>query len=105
MDKNFYSFLGICMKAGKLKTGEENCEKLLRSGSAKLVLLADDSSENTRKKFEQKAFYYKVPLAYAGDRDELSKAVGKVNRAVYAVIDDGFAKSILKRLEDGQQNT
>lgn len=46
------SRLGLATRAGKLISGEEIVLKAIRSGEAKLVLLAGDASDNTRKKFQ-----------------------------------------------------
>ena len=45
------NLLGLCKKAGKTGSGEFQCEEAIRSGRARLVLLAADASENTRKRF------------------------------------------------------
>jgi ribosomal protein L7Ae-like RNA K-turn-binding protein len=105
MDRDFYFMLSLSMKAGKLKSGEEACEELIRSGKAKLVLLADDSSENTKNKFKNKTSFYNVPLAFAGSRERLGKATGKANRVVFVVLDEGFAANLMKRLEDKPPKT
>lgn len=40
----------MAMRAGKLVTGDETVLKAVRSGKAKLVLVAGDASDNTKKK-------------------------------------------------------
>jgi len=89
------------MKAGRLKTGDYACEKALRIGVAKLIILASDSSDNTKKKFINKAHHYKTPVYIYCCIADLSRCAGVVNRAVFAVADSGFAASIEKRLRDG----
>ena len=101
MDKKVASLLSLCMRARKLVAGESACEAAIRSGDAKLILIAEDASENTRKKFSNRAFYYKVPVVFYGHREEISKAIGKENRVILAVIDSGFVGGILKNLEVG----
>lgn len=85
------SRLGLAMRAGKLVSGEEIVLKAIRSGEAKLVLLAGDASENTGKKFADKCSSYKIPLLIGYTRFELGAAVGKPERVVFAVTDRGFA--------------
>ena len=101
MERKTASLLSLCMKARKLAVGEQACEKALRSGDARLVLIAEDASEGTKKKFVNKAFYYNVPVVFCGSRDEISKAIGKENRVVVAVTDSGFAGGLLKNMEVG----
>ena len=85
------SLLSLSAKAGFLRTGEETAEKLLRNGGAELVIIAGDASDNTKKKFVNKCFFYDRPVRVFGDRAVLSKCVGKNNRTVFAVTDGGFA--------------
>jgi len=49
------SRLGLAMRAGKLVTGDEAVMKAVRSGEAKLVVLARDASENTGKNLRTNA--------------------------------------------------
>ena len=95
MDRRIASLLSLCARAGMLRTGEESAEKLLRSDDAELVIIAEDASDNTKKKFVNKCFYYQKPVLVFGDRAELSRCVGKTNRTVYVVTDGGFAQRLI----------
>lgn len=88
------SRLGLAMRAGKLVTGEETVLKAIRGGEAKLVVLAQDASDNTGKKLADKCGSYKVPLVVGFTRYELGWAVGKPERVMFAVTDQGFANMI-----------
>ena len=46
-----YSMLGLAMKAGKVVSGEFAVDKSIKDGSAWLVIIASDASDNTTKKF------------------------------------------------------
>lgn len=85
------SRLGLAMRAGKLASGEEIVLKAIRSGEAKLVLLAEDASGNTRKKIADKCSSYGIPLLIGFTRHELGAAVGKPERVIFAVTEQGFA--------------
>ena len=87
-----FSYLGLSMRAGKLVTGDEGVMNSLRSGKAKLVILAEDASANTHKKYRDKCSYYGVPLIVAGTRSELGASIGKAERVVLSVCDSGFAR-------------
>jgi len=100
MDRQISSVLSLCMKAGMLKTGDFASEKALRAKEAALILLAADASDNTKKKYVNKAHYYKIPVYIVGCIADLSHTMGVVNRAVFAVTDRGFAANIEKRLRD-----
>jgi ribosomal protein L7Ae-like RNA K-turn-binding protein len=93
------SLLSLAMKAGKMQTGETAVEKGLQNGTALLVLVATDASDNTKKKFTNKCFYYKKPILITGTKESLSRCVGKNNRSVFTVTDAHFAKGIQSIIE------
>ncbi|WP_442600905.1 YlxQ family RNA-binding protein [Paenibacillus sp. KN14-4R] len=94
MNHKFYNNLGLAMRARKLATGDEIVLKAVRSGEAKLVIMAEDASENTKKKFQDKCSSYNVPLLITGTRGELGESIGKEARVLIAVLDAGFAKML-----------
>ncbi|MFC3746336.1 L7Ae/L30e/S12e/Gadd45 family ribosomal protein [Paenibacillus sp. GCM10012306] len=94
------SYLGLAMRAGKLVTGDEIVLKAVRSSEAKLVVVAGDASENTKKKFRDKCGTYDIPLVIAFHRDILGASIGKDQRVVLAITDKGFAEMISKQLGD-----
>jgi ribosomal protein L7Ae-like RNA K-turn-binding protein len=100
MDKKVLSYLGLAKKAGKVVTGEESCEKCIAGGTAVLVLVASDASDNTKKKFTNKALFYEVSLFIVSDRDELSKAIGMENRPTITVTDKGLGERIKSLLSE-----
>lgn len=91
------SYIGLAMRAGKLVSGDEIVLKAIRSSEAKLVIVAGNASENTRKKFRDKCKSYNVPLMIGFDRDTLGSAMGKPERIVLAVTDPGFVNMISKQ--------
>lgn len=101
---NVLRMVGIATKAGKVASGEFMTENAVKSGIASLVIVAEDASENTKKKFQNMCEFYEVPIYFYGDKDTLGHAMGKQFRASLAVTDGGFAKGIMKHL-DIEQNT
>ncbi|MGJ7921022.1 YlxQ family RNA-binding protein [Neobacillus sp. LXY-4] len=99
MNTQWMSLLGLANRARKIISGEELSVKEIRSGKAKLVLLAADSSANTTKKITDKCKSYHVPLKIIDNRYLLGKSIGKDARVVVAVLDDGFAKKLLTLLD------
>ncbi|WLD95195.1 YlxQ family RNA-binding protein [Alkalihalobacillus sp. AL-G] len=99
MRSSWTSLLGLANRAGKCISGEELVIKEIRHNRAKIVLLAEDASANTRKKVIDKCTYYQIPYYFVPNRLELGKAIGKEQRVTVAVIDNGFAKK-LKTLVD-----
>ena len=93
------SMVGLATKAGKTKSGEFQTENAVKDGIAQLVIVASDASDNTKKKFQNMCDFYKVPIYFYGDKDTLGHAMGKQFRASLAILDEGFAKGILKELK------
>lgn len=92
MNRKVNGLLGMAMRARKLSMGDAIIEEI-RKKKAKLVVIAEDASENTKKKITDKCHYYGVDYVYMNG-DELNQAIGEYNRAAVAVMEEGFAKSI-----------
>lgn len=93
------SLLGLATKAGKVASGEFSTEKSVKTGKCFLVLVADDASQNTRKKFQNMCDFYEVPIYFIANKEELGRFCGKEFRASLAVQDENFAKAMLKELQ------
>ena len=90
------SLISLATKAGRCASGEFLTESETKSGRAGLVVVAEDASENTKKKFRDMCEFYDVPIIFYSDKD----AMGKQFRASLAILDEGFAKGILKALKE-----
>ena len=99
MDK-VLSMIGFATKAGKTASGEFSVEKAVKTGKAKLVILADDASKSTIERFKNKCEFYKVPCIIYGTKEELGSMTGKIIRASVAVTDTGFSNAILNKLKE-----
>ncbi len=97
-----YSMIGLAMKAGRIASGEFSVERAVKAGKAALVIVSEEASENTKKKFRNMCTYYGVPLYFLGEKEMLGRAIGKEFRASLAVTDSGFAKAIEKNLIEPQ---
>lgn len=102
-EEKILNLLGLAKRAGKLSTGEALVIDEIRKQKAKLVFIASDASENTRKKVSDKSSTYKVPYLNRFTHEQLSHAIGQ-NRKVIAVMDNGFAKRIkeLSKILEGE---
>lgn len=95
MTQGFYAMLGLCMRAGKLATGEDACVKAIRAGTAKLAILDGSASQNTRKALSDACAYRSVPLLIT-EEGRFGDAIGKPGRKTGVTADEGFAKAIRK---------
>ena len=93
------SLIGLATKAGKTVSGEFSTEKSVKTGKGLLVIVAEDASENTKKKFRNMCSFYEVPIFFFSDKESLGRAMGKEYRACLAVQDENFAKAIVRAIE------
>lgn len=93
------SLLGLAMRGRNLVSGEFQTLEAVKSGTAVLVIIAEDASANTRKLFTDKCKYYEVPVREFGTKEELGRAIGKDLRSSLAVCDTGLAEAIARQLE------
>lgn len=94
-----YSFLGLATKAGRLIAGEETCERAVKSGRTYLVIVSDDASENTKKRFSAICGSRNIALRYFGMKEMLGRYTGKGIRSVIAVTDKGFARRLQELID------
>ena len=92
------SLIGLATKAGKTVSGEFSTEKAVKSGTACLVLVSEEASDNTKKKFQNMCTWYEVPIYFYGTKENLGAAMGKEFRASLAVTDPGLSDAIVKQL-------
>ena len=97
-----FSMIGMAMKAGKVVSGEFATEKAVKTGKAWMVIVSEAASENTKKMFRNMCTFYEVPMYVYGTKEDLGHSMGKEFRASLAVTDEGFAKSIKKRLNEAE---
>jgi len=83
--------LGLSMRAGKCIAGDFACEKALKSGKAKLILVEEIASDNTKTRYSEWCKTRNVPYLVI---DGVSNAVGKPGRMIFAISDMGFVKMI-----------
>lgn len=95
-----YSLLGIAMRGRNIVSGESGTQDAVRSGTAFLVIVAEDASDNTKKLFSNKCSFYEVPYFVYGTKEKLGGAMGKDLRSSLAVTDEGIARAVIKQLEE-----
>lgn len=98
------SMLGLAARAGKIASGEFSTEKAVKSQRAFLVVVSVEASENTKKMFRNMCVFYQVPMYLYAPKEALGHAIGKKYRASLAVLDEGFAASLIEKLESAGQN-
>ena len=98
-EDKIYSFLGLATRAGKIVSGDDSTLLELKRGNVKLVIVAEDASDNTKKLFKDKSSYRNVPYVYFSSKLQLGYAIGNGPRAALGVKDINFANKILELME------
>lgn len=99
MTNKVYSFLSLATKAGKVLSGEDTCERAVKSGKVDLILIAGDASDNTKKKFSDICKFNGIEIRYFGEKQLIGKFTGKELRSVVAVTDSGFAGNLVELID------
>ena len=104
MENKIASHLGFAAKARKLVTGYNTCIYMMEKKKIRLLILTEDLAENSVKKMVSAAEKYRVPCKIYGNREQLSKITGNVDKGIYGITDDNFAKVISEGIERIQQS-
>ena len=98
-NNNILSLLGLALRGGRLVMGEEPVEAVARARDARMLLLASDAADNTRRRVEHFAeagqcLWLRIPFTKA----ELGRQFGRTSVAVAAVTDVGLASAVVNKL-------
>ena len=88
--------LGLAYRAKKVVLGEEILNKISR---VKLMFLAEDISAKSRERFEKKCYFYGIDQIDQYSSADLSKCLGKGNIRAIGITDQGFAQSIMSKVQ------
>ena len=92
--------IGIAKRAGKVMSGAYQVEQAVRGRQARLVIVAEDASDNTKKHIADMCRYRRIPRAAAGEKAVLGRAVGQEDRTCLAVTEEGLAAAVIRLLEE-----
>lgn len=94
--------IGLCSRARKIVFGTDACVEQIIKNSIKLVVVAKDASERTIRKIKEICEENKIPFYNILSIQEISKAIGKENKAVIGVKDKNIADEIIKIINGGE---
>ncbi|MBN2850110.1 MAG: ribosomal L7Ae/L30e/S12e/Gadd45 family protein [Erysipelotrichaceae bacterium] len=98
MAANIANTLGLAKRAGCILVGSKMMDGI-RSRKIRMVLLANDASDRTKKVVSDKCRYYEIPCYESLSMPELSLAIGFSHIAAVGITDDGFAKLAAASIE------
>lgn len=99
MSSSILPLVGLIKKAGRLEIGEEPVGACARARQAKLILVACDAAENSKRRAGHFAEAGGVPwVEVPFTKAELGGMMGRTSCAMAAITDAGFAASLVSKL-------
>ena len=102
INNKILGLLGLCTRAGKLVFGTDACTDVIKKRNVKLVMVAEDAADRTKRNFEFLCRKNEIPICFFGTMEEISKAIGNRNKVVVAVKDPNFANEMKKIINGGE---
>ena len=102
INKKVCGLLGLSRKSGNIIDGTDAVIENIIKGKIKLVLLAEDCSERTKRNLENISHEKRVRIFCYGTMEELSKAIGNRNKAVIGIKDSNLSNEIWKIINGGE---
>ena len=103
LNKNkLLGLIGLARRAGKIDFGTQSSTDTIKRKKAKLIIMAQDISDRTKKNFETLCNKEKIEYRIFGTIDELSNCIGQNNKAVICIKDENFSNEIKKIIDGGE---
>lgn len=97
MQDKFLSAIGLARRAGALALGTEQVRDSAKKGLAKIIIVASDVSENTKKEITDTALFYKTDCIISHyTMAELSTAVGLMRSTSSVAVTDENMTVLIK---------
>ncbi len=97
--KNILGMIGLAKRAGKLSCGEMLALESIKKRKSRLIIIAEDTSDNTKKSLTDSCNFYKVPYVLFSTKEMLGEYTGGGIKSVVSVNDSNFAKSLKNKIE------
>ena len=93
--------LGLCAKSGNVVFGTDACIEQLEKNKIKLLIVANDASDRTKRNFERLSQKVNIPICIYETIESLSRSIGKSNKAVIGIKNESLANQIYKIINGG----
>ncbi len=100
IDKKILGFIGLAARARKVSFGADSVELQIKKRKSHIVIISNEASNRSCEKFIKLCEENNISYIIGGNIEELSKAIGKVNKAIISVDDINMAKQI-KKINNG----
>ena len=100
INKKILGLIGFAARARKISYGTDSVKLQLAKGKVRLLIISEEASDRTKKDFINLSEEYNIPKIIGGSNEELSKAIGKSNKAVIGIHDKELSNEI-RKINDG----
>ena len=100
--KKMLSYMGFAAKARKIVNGYNTCVFMMEKRRIRLLIIAEDLAENSKKKMISAANKLNVEYRIFGDSDEMSHMTGTEGKGIFGITDENFANVISKEIDNIQ---
>ena len=97
--RKLLSYIGFAAKARKIVNGYNTCVFTMEKRRVRLLIIAADLAENSKKKMISAAGKYNVKDRIFGDSEEMSRMTGTAGKGIFGITDENFANVILKEID------
>lgn len=92
--------LGISAKAGKVVCGADATIEDIEKHKVKLVIVAENAADRTKKNMRYICEKNNIPILQFGNIDEISKVIGKNNKAIIGIKSKSLSGEIEKLIKE-----
>lgn len=100
-NKKVLGMIGLSTKAGKLVSGTDATIQEIEKNKVALVIVAKDASEKTKKNMKFICDKSKINFIEFGEIENLSRAIGKNNKAIIGIKSKNIAIEIERIIKGG----
>lgn len=102
INKKILGLIGLSARARKVLFGADSVEEGIKKNKVKLIIISCEASNRTKDKFKKIAEQHQKPVIVAGTIEELSKAIGKNNKAILGILEENLSNEIQKINNGGE---
>lgn len=99
MKDKVFNYLGLAARGRLLVNGYNTCIFMAGKGKIKLIIMAEDISENSAKKMIKLATSRNIPCRTYGSKESLSHITGKTDSGIFGITDENITKAILEEID------
>jgi len=96
----FFTLLGFAQKSGNLITGDDLVEAALVKRAISLIIISSDASDSTKEKYIALCEELGIKIIIDFSREDLSYAIGKLNRTLIGIKNKKFSRELFSIYED-----